>query len=146
MAVSTSHLEALPFLLADLADFDGAFLERCGQDIFGDRFAHELFHFLHHFLHHEAGRQDLVRLAYSQAFQGLVKLPGKRVETHQIITAIFRTVQWVHIGHERRELVLDTEKLVNRIIVELPLLAIDLVLKEPLEHMGGQLLRRRLTA
>src|SRR6266487_6159312 len=50
----------------------------------------------------------------------------------------------MRVCHKRRELVLDPEELVYRIIVPLPFFTLDLALDEPIEHMGGKTLRRRL--
>ena len=50
----------------------------------------------------------------------------------------------MRVRHERRELVLHAEELVDRIIVPLPFLAFDLPFEEPFEHVRGKFLRRRL--
>src|SRR4051794_30271865 len=47
----------------------------------------------------------------------------------------------MRVGHERRELVLDAEELIYRIVVPLVFFALDFAGHVPLENVSGELLR-----
>ena len=81
-------------------------------------------------------------LAHFQAFNRLIEFFRQCVETHDVILAVSGIEEPMGVGHERGILVLDAEELIDRIIVPLPLLAFDLVLQKPVQHMGRKFLRR----
>ena len=79
-----------------------------------------------------------------QAVERLIELLRQSIEPHDVVITILPVQQPVRIRHERRKLVLDSEELINGIIMPLPLLAFGLYLQKPIEHMRRKLLRRRL--
>ena len=138
-------LEIGALLFGQLVDLGRARLERRGQNIFGRRLGDEVAHFLEHFFDDESRRQNLFLLAELQAFERLIELFRQPIQSHDVILAVLLAEEPVGVGHERGILVLDAKELINRIVVPLPLLAFDLVLEKPIEHVGGKFLRGRLS-
>ena len=76
-------------------------------------------------LNHELGRDDALSFLDFQPLDQLVKFSGELLEPVDVILRVLEISDWMTVGHELNQDVLDSERLVDRIVVESPLLAAE---------------------